>query len=137
MLLKDTTANAALDKITTDAGTTAFLQIWTSVAAPSAHAFGAAGGTKLVEMAMTNPIGPASSNGVLTLSAITTTAAAASGTPGGYRICSSANDTTGAAVIAQGTCAVGSGEINFASTIASGGNVSVTTGMTVTNASAA
>ena len=137
MLVKDTTANAALDKITTDAGTTAFLQIWTSVAAPSGHAFGAAGGTKLVELPMTNPIGPGSSNGVLTLSAITTTAAVASGTPGGFRICSAANDSTGSTVIAQGTCAVGSGEINFSSTVASGGNVSITTGMTVTNPSAA
>lgn len=137
MLTKATTANAALDKITTDAGTTAFLQIWTSVAAPSGHAFAAAGGTKLVELPMSNPIGPGASSGVLTLSAITTTAAVASGTPGGFRICSSANDTTGAAVIAQGTCGVGSGEINFSSTIASGGNVSVTTGMTITNPSSA
>ncbi len=96
---KATTANKATDAITTDAGATAYIQIWTSCAAPSSHAFGAAGGTKLVEMAMTNPIGPGSANGVLTLSAITTTAAAASGTPGGFRICSSANDTTGAAVL--------------------------------------
>ena len=91
----------------------------------------------LVELPMTNPIGPASVNGVLTLSAITTTSAIANGTAGGFRICSSANDTTGAAVIGQGTCAIGSGEINFGSTIASGGNVSITTGMTITNASAA
>ena len=137
MLLKDTTANAALDKITTDAGTTAFLQIWTSVAAPAAHAFGAAGGTLLATLPMTNPIGPASSAGVLTLSAITTTAAVGSGTPGGYRICTATGDTDGTHVIAQGTCGVGSGEINFSSTIASGGNVSITTGMTITNASAA
>jgi hypothetical protein len=137
MLTKATTANAALDKITTDAGATAFLQIWTSVAAPSGHAFVAAGGTKLVELPMSNPIGPGAANGVLTLSAITTTAAVASGTPGGFRICSAANDTTGSTVIAQGTCGVGSGEINFSSTIASGGNVSVTTGMTITNPSSA
>lgn len=138
MLLKTTTANAALDKITTDAGTTAYMQIWTSVAAPSSHAFPAAGGTLLVTLPMTNPIAPGASNGVLTLSAITTTAAVASGTPGGYRIITQSTDTDGTHVIAQGTCAVTSGgEINFASTIASGGNVSITTGMTVTNASAA
>ncbi len=137
MTVQDTTANAALDKITTDAGTTAYMQIWTSVAAPSGHAYGAAGGTKLVELPMSNPIGPPSASGVLTLSAITTTAAVASGTPGGFRICSAANDTTGSTVIGQGTAGVGSGEINFGSTISSGGNVSITTGMTITNPSAA
>jgi hypothetical protein len=137
MLLKATTANAAIDKITTDAGATAYIQIWTTVAAPSSHAFPAAGGTLLVTLPMTNPIGPGGSNGVLTLSAITTTAAVASGTPGGYRIITQSTDTDGTHVIAQGTCAVGSGEINFSSTIASGGNVSITTGMTITNASCA
>lgn len=53
MLLKDTTANAALDKITTDAGAAAYIQIWTSVAAPVAHAFIAAGGTLLATLPMT------------------------------------------------------------------------------------
>lgn len=121
MLLKDTTANAALDKITTDAGAAAYIQIWTSVAAPAAHAFGAAGGTLLATLPMTvTNIAPAASAGVLTLSAITTTAAVGSGTPGGYRICTATGDTDGTHVIAQGTCAVTSGgEINFSSTIAS------------------
>ncbi len=137
MYVKDTTANAALDKITTDAGTTAYMQIWTTCAAPSAHAFIAAGGTLLVTLPMTNPIGPGSANGVLTLSAITTTAAVAAGTPGGFRIITQATDTDGTHVIAQGTCAVGSGEINFTSLIALSGNVSITTGMTITNSSAA
>ena len=135
--LKTTTGNAALDKITTDAGTTAYIQIWTACAAPTGHAFGAAGGTKLAELAMSNPIGGAASNGVLTLSAITTTAAVGTGTPGGFRICTAANDTDGSHVIMQGDCGVGSGSINFPSTIASGGNTGVNTGMTITNPNAA
>ncbi len=135
--LKDTTANAALDKITTDAASTPYIQIWTSAAAPSGHVFAAAGGTLLATLAMTNPIGPGSANGVLTLSAITSATAGNTGSPGAFRICSATGDTDGTHVIMQGDCGVGSGSLNFSSTIASGGTVSITTGMTITNPNAA
>jgi len=139
MDLYTTTANKATDAITTDVGTNGYIMIYTGTApAKVANAYVAATGTLLVTMAMSNPIGPASSNGVLTLSAITTTVAVASGTPGYFRICTTNSDgTAGANCRAQGTCAVGSGEINFGSTVASGGNVSITTGMTITNPAAA
>ena len=86
---------------------------------------------------MTNPIGPAASGGVLTLSAITTETGLATGTPGYFRICTTNSDgTAGADVVAQGTAGIGSGELNFSSQISSGGNVSITTGMTITNPAA-
>ncbi len=66
------------------------------------------------------------SGGVLTANAITNdSSAAASGTPGYYRIIDGTTDD-GTHTQLQGSCGVGSGDINFSSTIASGGTVSIT-----------
>ncbi len=132
------TANSMLNLITTAAGSTPYLMIWSgSPPAKSSGNYVSATGTNLATLPMTNPIGPAASGGVLTLSAITTETGLATGTPGYFRITTTnADGTNGANVVAQGTCAIGSGEINWSSQISSGGNVSITTGMTITNPAA-
>src|SRR4029077_10640153 len=66
------------------------------------------------------------STGVLTCNSITSdTNAAASGTPGYYRVIDGTTDD-GTHTQIQGSAAVGSGDINFSSTITSGGTVSIT-----------
>jgi hypothetical protein len=137
VLVKTTLGNAALDLLTTAAGATPYLQIWTSCAAPTGHVFAAAGGLLLSTHAMFSPIGPAASGGVLTLSAIATAVAAASGVPGGFRIITQPTDTDGSHVVAQGTCGIGSGELNVGSSIDQGGTVTINLGFTITNPSAA
>jgi len=133
-----TTANAMLNLITTAAGSTPYLMIWTgSAPAKSSGSYVAATGTLLATLPMSNPIGPGASGGVLTLSAITTETGAATGTPGYFRICTTNSDgSAGANVVAQGTCGIGSGELNFSSQVSAGGNVSISTGMTITNPAA-
>ena len=51
--------------------------------------------------------------------------AAAAGTPGYYRVIDGTTDD-GTHTQIQGSCGVGSGDINFSSTIASGGTVAIT-----------
>ncbi len=65
-----------------------------------------------------------STTGVLTAGTITSANAVASGTPGYYRIIDGTTDD-GTHTQVQGSCGVGSGDINFPSTIASGGSTGV------------
>jgi len=126
--LKTTTRNKATDAITTDAGTTAHLWVLAGTApAKSGNAFQSfAGSTVLANFALANPIAPGSSVGVLTFSAISNVSGAASGTPGCYIITTDGTTKDGTTTIVQGSAAVGSGDLNFASTIASGGTVGIT-----------
>ncbi len=138
--LKTSTANRATDGITTDAGTTAYLMIWTGAPpAKVSNAYVAPTGTLLASLPCTNPIAPASVNGMLTFSAITGATGAAAGVPGYYRLNTSATDTAGAGVVMQGTCgdtaASTTGDLQFTSAITLGGNVTLS-GFTVTNSSA-
>ncbi len=105
--------------ISTQAGATAYLLIYTG-AAP-ANCGTAASGTLLASLPMSNPIGSVSA-GLLTMSAITSAAAAATGTAGYWRIATTSGGTT---VIAQGSVAVSGGDLNFS------GGVSFTTGETI------
>lgn len=124
--LKTSTRNKALDAITTDAGTTAYLFVYSgSAPAKSSNAFVAPTGTLLAKFALPNPIAPASATGVLTLSAITSVTGSASGTPGYARICTASTDTDGSGCIFQCDAGVGSGSLNFSSTISSGGSVGI------------
>lgn len=134
--LKTGTRNRATDGITTDAGTTAFIWIFTgSGPGKTSNVFNSNTGTLLVKLACANPLGSASSLGVLTLGAITNGTAVGTGTPGYFRLCTDSTTTDGSTVIVEGTCAVGSGELNFASTIASGGTVSISS-FTITEGNA-
>ncbi len=123
---KDSTRNTRLDALTTALGTAAFLEIFTgSPPGKSAGTFVADAGTKLASLACSNPTAPGSSAGVLTFSTITSATGLASGTPGYFRFKTAASGAA-STVIIEGDAAVGSGSLNFSSTIASGGTVSIT-----------
>ena len=122
---KDSTRNARLDRLTTDLGTTAFIEVFTGApAGKSAGTFNADPGTKLASLACSNPIAPGSSAGLLTFSSITSATGLASGTPASFRI-KSASGGGVSTVIIEGDAAVGSGSLNFASAVSSGGTVSI------------
>jgi hypothetical protein len=84
--LSTTVRNSILGTITTAAGSTAYLWVWTgSAPAKSSNAFVTPTGTNLALFALPNPIAPTASVGVLTYSAITSVTGLASGTPGYVR----------------------------------------------------
>jgi hypothetical protein len=123
---KNTLRNTRLDDITAALGSAAYLEIFTGApAGKTGGTFNADPGTKLASLAMSNPVAPGSSGGVLTFSTITAAAALASGTPGSFRMKTAAAGGT-STVIVEGDAGVGSGSLNFNSTIASGGTVSIT-----------
>lgn len=110
--------------ITSQAGSTAYLLIYSGSAPADCAA--AATGTLLASLPMSNPIAPAPSGGVLTMSAITAENAVATGTAGYFRICTSSAGTT---CVAQGTVTAtgGGGDLTLSSTsLASGIQVDVT-----------
>ncbi len=123
---KDTVRVTRMADIVAALGTAAFLEIFVgSPPGKSAGAFVADTGTKLASLAMSNPVAPAAVAGVLTFSAITATAAIAGGIPGYFRMKTAASGAA-STVIVEGDAAVGSGSLNFNSTIAIGGTVSIT-----------
>lgn len=109
--------------IVTQASTTGFLAIFSGTA--PANCGTAFTGTLLVSMACSSTLGTVTT-GVLTLNSITTTAAAATGTAGYWRIFPSST-TTGTNAIAQGTVGTSGADLNFAGGVAftSGTNVSI------------
>ena len=112
--------NNDMTDIVTQAGATAYLLIYTG-AAP-ANCATADSGTLLASLPMSNPIGTVT-GGVLTMSAITAAAAAAGGTAGHWRICTSSAGTT---CVAQGTVGVTGADLNFPSvTFSQGETVSI------------
>lgn len=102
--------NANMAELTTELATTAFLLLYTG--AQPATCATAASGTLLVSLPCSNPYASAPSSGVLTAGTITPTNAAAAGTAGYWRLCTSSAGTT---VVAQGSVGVSGADINFAS----------------------
>jgi hypothetical protein len=122
---KDVVRNTRLDALTTVLSTAAFLEVFTgSPAGKTAGTFNADPGTKLASLAMSNPVAAPSSAGLLTFSAITSATGLASGTPASFRIKTAASGAV-STVIIEGDAAVGSGSLNFASAVSSGGTVSI------------
>ncbi len=113
--------NARLDAFTTAVTATSRVKVYTG-SAPSLTATPT--GTLLATLTPANPFAPGSAAGVLTASAIASGTAAASGTPGYFRVIDGTTDD-GTHTQMQGDSAVGSGSLNFASTITSGGTVSI------------
>lgn len=112
--------------IVTAISTAGFLEIFT--AAPqgkTSGTFNADAGTKLASLALSNPAGPAASAGLLTFSTITSATALATGTPASFRIKTAASGAP-STVIVEGDAGVGTGSLNFNSSIVSGGTVSIT-----------
>jgi hypothetical protein len=102
--------------IVTQLGATAFLLIYTG--APPANCATAATGTLLVSMPCSSTFGTVSA-GLLTANAITSTAAANSGTAGYWRLCTNSG---GGTVIAQGLV-YASSTLNTSALTAAGSNI--------------
>lgn len=123
---QDTVRNSRMGNITTALGSTAYLEIFTgSPPGKTAGTFNSDTGTKLASLPMSNPVAGSASAGVLTFSAITSESALASGTPG-YARMKTAQNGAASTVIVELDAGVGSGTLNFNSTISSGGTVSIT-----------
>ncbi len=123
---QNTVRNTRLADLVSALGTAAYLEIFTgSPPGKTAGTFNADTGTKLASLPCSNPVAPAASAGVLTFSAITSESALATGTPGYARFKTAASGAA-STVIIELDAAVGSGSLNFSSTIASGGTVSIT-----------
>lgn len=120
--LKDATRTSMVGVIVTNITGTSRIKIYTG-SAPSKTA--SPTGTLLSTLTPSATFGT-TATGVLTANAITNdSSAAASGTPGYYRIIDGTTDD-GTHTQVQGSAGVGSGDLNFSSTIASGGTVSIT-----------
>ncbi len=123
---KDSVRNSRLDSLTSALGTAAFLEVFTgSAPGKTTGAFNSDTGTKLASLACSNPTGPGAASGALTFSAITSGTGLASGTPGYFRFKTASSGGT-ATVIVEGDAAIGSGSLNFASSVALSGTVSIT-----------
>lgn len=123
---QDVVRNSRMSAITTALGTTAALEIFTgSPPGKTSGTFNADTGTKLASLTMSNPVAGSPSAGLLTFSSIASATALATGTPGYFRMKTAANGAA-ATVIVEGDAGVGSGSLNFNSSIVSGGTVSIT-----------
>jgi hypothetical protein len=122
---QDTVRNARMATIVTAAGSTAVLCVFSGApAGKTSGTFNADPGTLLASLPLSNPIAGAASAGLLTFSTITSATGLASGTPASFRIKTVAAGAP-STVIVEGDAAVGSGSLNFASAISSGGTVSI------------
>ena len=119
--LKDTTRATMMGNISTAVTATSRIKVY-SGSAPAKTA--SPTGTLLSTLTPSATFGSVS-GGVLTCNAISNdTSAAASGTPGYYRVIDGTTDD-GTHTQIQGSAGVGSGDLNFSSTISSGGTVSI------------
>jgi hypothetical protein len=125
--LKTTLRNTMLTSIATALTATSRMLIYTG-SAPANTATPT--GTLLGTFTLAATPGTAS-GGVLTFTLPSNVTGAASGTPGYGRMIDGTTDD-GTHTQVQFSCGVGSGEMNFSSTIASGGTVSITA-MTITD----
>jgi len=127
-----TTRNNRLDEVIADAGASAWLQFWNG--AVPATPVTAPAGTLLASCAMSNPIAPAASSGVLTCSGITSdTDANASGTPTFCRISTTETGTT-SGIVQMSAASPSGGDINIDQAIVATGTVAVS-GLTITDGS--
>jgi hypothetical protein len=120
--LKDTTRATMMAAIVSAMTSTSRIKVYTG-SQPSKTA--SPTGTLLATLTPSATYGTVS-GGVLTANAITSdTNSAASGTPGYYRMVDGTTDD-GTHTQVQGSAGVGSGDINFSSTIAAGGTTAIT-----------
>jgi len=121
--LKDTTRATMMGAIPTSCGASSHLMIYSGTA-PSKTA--APTGTSAITggIPLNSTMGTVSV-GTLTLSGTPLSATAtASNTPGYYRVIDGSTDD-GTHTQIQGSCGVGTGDINFSSTISSGGTITI------------
>jgi len=121
--LKDTVRATMMGAIPTSCGASSHLMIY-SGSAPSKTASPTGTSAITAGIALSSTMGTVA-GGVLTLSGTPLNGTAtASITPGYYRVIDGSTDD-GTHTQIQGSCAVGSGDINFSSTISSGGTVTI------------
>jgi len=125
--LKDSTRATMMGAIPTAITGTSRIKIYNNVGAiPGKASSPTTNGATLLSTLTPSATFGTVSGGVLTASAITSDPSAANpGTPGFYRVIDGSTDD-GTHTQIQGSCGVGSGDINFASTISAGGTVSIT-----------
>lgn len=118
MQLTTTERNSRLSIISTAVGSGGTLKVYTG----SAPGIGnAPSGTLLCTL--TSVVLASPSGGTMAMSATPDSSAAASGTPGYYRIA-----TSGGTVEVEGPAGVGTGELSFTTTVSSGGTVTLVSG---------
>lgn len=123
---KDSLRNSRLDQITAALGAAAFVEIFTGApAGKTAGVYNADPGTRLASLACATPAAPGANGGVLTFAAIASAVALASGSPASFRIKTAAAGVP-STVILEGSAGVGTGDLNFASTIGVSGTVTIT-----------
>lgn len=100
--------------------------------APPANCAAADSGTLLATLTGPNPFHGAASAGAITAGTIVSDSAGdATGSPGHWRV----KQGGGSTVVAQGTAAIGSGDLNFNAGVTLGGTVSITSWvLTIANA---
>lgn len=109
--------NAELDAITTQIGTSGKLRIYSG----TQPATGGTATTLLVDLPLSATAAPAAASGVLTLNAITTTNASATGTASWFRILTSANG-----ILIDGTVGTSGADLNLNTlSLVSGGPVAI------------
>lgn len=123
--IKDSVRTTMMGDIVTAITSTSRITIYDNVgAAPGKTASPTVNGATLLATLTPSATFGTVTTGVLTAGTITAGTAAASGTPAFYRIIDGTTDD-GSHTQIQGSCGVGSGDISFSSTIASGGAVSI------------
>ena len=123
--LRDTIRNARLNTIESTTGTTAALRVYTG--AQPADCTQANTGTMLAEITLpTDWMGDAAAGAKAKAGtwSVAATGGSAS-TPGHFRIYNSQVTLDGTTCVVQGSCGIGSGDINFNGTITSGQTVTV------------
>ena len=123
---QDTIRNNRMTQVSSGLGGGAYLEIFTGTPpGKTSGTFNADTGTKLASLACSATPCGTPSGGVLTFNSIASAAALASGTPGYARFKTAANGAAGTVII-ELDAGVGSGSLNFNSSITSGGTVSIT-----------
>ena len=125
---RETVRNARLDQVDTLVGTAGSLRIYTG--AQPADCTAANSGTLLSHIVLPNPAFAAAATGAMAKNGTWQDASAdggAAGTPGHYRIYNSQATMDGTTCVVQGSCGIGSGDINFDGTITAGQQVTINT----------
>ena len=120
--------NVRLDAIDTAIGVSGSLRVFTG--AQPANCTLANSGTLLAHIVLPNPAMAVASAGTMAKSGTWQDASADGGstsTPGHFRIYNSQVTMDGTTCMLQGSCAIGSGDINFDGTITAGQSVTINT----------
>jgi len=125
--INDAVRSGMLDAIETGGGITGSMKVFTG--AQPAATTDANSGTDLVTINLPADWMNAAASGAMTLKGVWsgTAGAGAASTPGHFRVYTSQVTMDGTTCFAQGSCAVGGGDLSFDGTITSGQTVTIST----------